>query len=126
MISENTNNGIFPKIGLDETYEQIRNQFARFTDEKILPNSHKWHLNNELIPMDIIKEMAELGVFGLTIPEKYGGLGLSKTAMCIVSEELSRGWIGTGSLGTRSEIASELILIGGTEDQKKRFLAGIA
>ena len=126
MISENTNNGIFPKIGLDETYEQIRNQFARFTDEKILPNSHKWHLNNELIPMDIIEEMAELGVFGLTIPEEYGGLGLSKTAMCIVSEELSRGWIGTGSLGTRSEIASELILIGGTEDQKKRFLAGIA
>ena len=126
MICENVNNGIFPKIGLDETYEQIRNQFARFTNEKILPNSQKWHLNDELIPMNIIEEMAELGVFGLTIPEEYGGLGLSKTAMCIVSEELSRGWIGAGSLGTRSEIASELILIGGTEDQKKKFLPNIA
>ena len=70
--------------------------------------------------------MSELGVFGLTIPEEYGGLGLSKTAMCIVSEELSRGWIGTGSLGTRADIAAELILVGGNEDQKKKFLPKIA
>ena len=126
IICDNYSNGISPNLGLDETYEQIKNQFARFTDEKIVPNSHKWHLNDELIPIEIIKEMSELGVFGLTIPEQYGGLGLNKMAMCIVSEELSRGWIGTGSLGTRSEIAAELILTGGTEDQKNKFLPLIA
>ena len=70
--------------------------------------------------------MAELGLFGLTIPEEYGGLGLSKVAMCVVSEELSRAYIGVGSLGTRSEIAAELILAGGTEEQKRRFLPRIA
>ena len=126
IIKNNTNNGIFPNIGLDQTNEQIRQEFAKFTNEKIIPNAQKWHLNDELIPISIIDEMSELGVFGLTIPEEYGGLGLSKTAMCIVSEELSRGWIGTGSLGTRADIAAELILVGGNEDQKKKFLPKIA
>ena len=115
IIKNNTNNGIFPNIGLDQTNEQIRQEFAKFTNEKIIPNAQKWHLNDELIPISIIDEMSELGVFGLTIPEEYGGLGLSKTAMCIVSEELSRGWIGTGSLGTRADIAAELILVGGAD-----------
>ena len=126
LIRNNSNNGISPNFGLDDTYEQIRQEFAKFTNERIIPNAHNWHLNDELIPSSIIDEMADLGVFGLTIPENYGGLGLSKTAMCIVSEELSRGWIGTGSLGTRSEIAAELILIGGNEEQKKKFLPKIA
>ena len=126
IIKNNTNNGIFPNIGLDQTNEQIRQEFAKFTNEKIIPNAQKWHINDELIPISIIDEMSELGVFGLTIPEEYGGLGLSKTAMCIVSEELSRGWIGTGSLGTRADIAAELILVGGNEDQKKKFLPEIA
>ena len=70
--------------------------------------------------------MAELGVFGLTIPEEYGGMGLGKESMCVVSEELSRGYIGVGSLGTRSEIAAELILGGGTEAQKQKWLPKIA
>jgi (2S)-methylsuccinyl-CoA dehydrogenase len=70
--------------------------------------------------------MSALGVFGLTIPEEYGGAGLSKTAMCVVSEELSRGYIGVGSLGTRSEIAAELILSGGTKDQRAHWLPLIA
>ncbi len=70
--------------------------------------------------------MNELGVFGLTIPENYGGLGLGKEAMCVVSEELSRGYIGVGSLGTRSEIAAELILGGGTDAQKEHWLPKIA
>ena len=126
IIKNNTNNGIFPNIGLDQTNEQIRQEFAKFTNEKIIPNAQKWHINDELIPISIIDEMSELGVFGLTIPEEYGGLGLSKTAMCIVSEELSRGWIGTGSLGTRADIAAELILVGGNENQKKKFLPEIA
>jgi (2S)-methylsuccinyl-CoA dehydrogenase len=65
-------------------------------------------------------------VFGLTIPENLGGLGLSKASMVVVSEELSRGYIGVGSLGTRSEIAAELILAGGTDDQKSHWLPKIA
>ncbi|MDO9128059.1 MAG: acyl-CoA dehydrogenase family protein, partial [Parvibaculum sp.] len=69
---------------------------------------------------------AELGVFGLTIPEEFGGLGLGKESMCVVSEELSRGYIGVGSLGTRSEIAAELILGGGTKEQKDKWLPKIA
>ena len=116
----------FGFAGIDEDLEMVREQFRRFSDEKVAPYAHQWHLKDELIPMDIIDEMAELGVFGLTIPEEYGGFGLSKAAMCVVSEELSRGYIGVGSLGTRSEIAAELILCGGTEEQKKTWLPRIA
>jgi (2S)-methylsuccinyl-CoA dehydrogenase len=112
--------------GEDETMTMIRDQFRRYADDKIVPYAHEWHLNNDYIPMDVVNEMAELGVFGLTIPEEHGGLGMGKTAMCVVSEELSRGYIGTGSLGTRSEIAAELIIIGGTQDQKERYLPAIA
>jgi len=112
--------------GEDETMSMIRDQFRRYADDKIAPYAHEWHLKNEYIPMDVVNEMAELGVFGLTIPEEHGGLGMGKTAMCVVSEELSRGYIGTGSLGTRSEIAAELILIGGTDAQKQKYLPAIA
>jgi (2S)-methylsuccinyl-CoA dehydrogenase len=112
--------------GLDEDYELIRDQFRRFADDKVVPFAHEWHLKDALIPLEIIEEMGRLGVFGLTIPEEYGGAGLSKTAMCVVSEELSRGYIGVGSLGTRSEIAAELILGGGTEAQKAEWLPKIA
>ena len=114
------------ETGLDETLNMVRDQFRRFATDKIVPYAHEWHLKNEYIPMPVVEEMAELGVFGLTIPEEFGGLGMDKTAMCVVSEELSRGYIGTGSLGTRSEIAAELILIGGTDAQKQKFLPSIA
>lgn len=112
--------------GLDETLEHVRDQFHAFAEEKIVPFAHGWHLRDELIPLPLIEELAALGVFGLTAPEEYGGSGLGKVAMCVVSEALSRGWIGTGSLGTRSEIAAELILAHGTEAQKDRFLPAIA
>nr|WP_325253310.1 acyl-CoA dehydrogenase family protein [Amylibacter sp.] len=112
--------------GLDEELEMIRDQFRRFADEKVLPHAHGWHLRDELIPMDIITELAEMGVFGLTIPEEFGGFGLSKASMVVVSEELSRGYIGVGSLGTRSEIAAELIICGGTEEQKQKWLPQLA
>ncbi len=116
----------FGATGLDPEYEMIRDQFRRFAEDKVVPHAHEWHLKDELIPMEIIEEMGELGVFGLTIPEEYGGFGMSKTAMCVVSEELSRGYIGVGSLGTRSEIAAELILCGGTEAQKQHWLPRLA
>ena len=112
--------------GLDETLDMVRDQFRRYADDRIIPHAHQWHLDNAYIPIDVVSEMSDLGVFGLTIPEEFGGLGMGKTAMCVVSEELSRGYIGTGSLSTRSEIAAELILIGGTDQQKSRFLPAIA
>ena len=116
----------FGATGLDADDEMIRDQFRRFADERVVPFAHGWHRKDELIPLAIIEEMGALGVFGLTIPEEYGGSGLSKTAMCVVSEELSRGYIGVGSLGTRSEIAAELILGGGTEAQKAEWLPKLA
>lgn len=110
----------------DEMLEEIRSQFAKFVDAEVIPRAQDIHRQDILIPMDIVDQMSELGVFGLTIPEEYGGLGMSKVAMCVVTEELSRGYIGVGSLGTRAEIAAELILGGGTEEQKQRWLPAIA
>ena len=110
----------------DETLVLMRHQFRRFTDERIVPHAHGWHRADALIPLEVIAEMAELGVFGLTVPEDRGGLDLGKVAMCVVTEELSRGSLGVGSLATRSEIAAELIRGAGTEDQKARWLPHIA
>ncbi|WP_171120245.1 acyl-CoA dehydrogenase family protein [Ruegeria sp. HKCCA5463] len=117
---------MFGASGLDEELEMIRDQFRRYAQEKVEPYAHEWHLKDELIPLEIIEELAEMGVFGLTIPEEFGGFGLSKASMCVVSEELSRGYIGVGSLGTRSEIAAELIIAGGTEEQKANWLPKLA
>ncbi|MEP6785220.1 MAG: acyl-CoA dehydrogenase family protein [Sphingomonadales bacterium] len=110
----------------DDILEMMSDQFRRFVEARIAPQAHQWHLDNAYIPLDVVAELAALGVFGLTIPEDWGGTGLGKLAMSVVTEELSRGYIGVGSLGTRSEIAGELIRLGGTEDQKQRFLARIA
>ena len=112
--------------GLEETYEDIRNEMRRFSEAEVVPHAQEWHLKDEYIPIELVNHMAELGVFSLTLPEEYGGLGLGKEAMCVVSEELSRGYIGVGSLGTRSEIAEELILNGGTDAQKEEWLPKIA
>ncbi|MEQ9037492.1 MAG: acyl-CoA dehydrogenase family protein [Silicimonas sp.] len=126
LMRDRTADTTFGATGLDDELEMIREQFRRFSKDRVEPDAHDWHLKDELIPMEIIGEMAEMGVFGLTIPEEYGGFGLSKASMCVVSEELSRGYIGVGSLGTRSEIAAELILCGGTEEQKAKWLPGLA
>lgn len=126
LMRDNHGRATFGATGLDEELEMIRDQFRRYADEKVIPRAHDWHLKDELIPMEVITELAEMGVFGLTIPEAYGGFGLSKASMVVVSEELSRGYIGVGSLGTRTEIAAELILCGGTEEQKAKWLPGLA
>jgi (2S)-methylsuccinyl-CoA dehydrogenase len=126
LMRDNHGRATFGASGLDEELEMIRDQFRRFADDKVVPHAHHWHLKDELIPMEIITELADLGVFGLTIPEAHGGLGLSKASMVVVSEELSRGYIGVGSLATRSEIAAELILCGGTDAQKEKWLPGLA
>jgi (2S)-methylsuccinyl-CoA dehydrogenase len=111
--------------GLEDTLDSIREEMRKFAEDRVVPFAQGWHLKNAYIPLDVIAQMSELGVFNLTIPEDYGGMGLGKESMCVVSEELSRGYIGVGSLGTRSEIAAELILNGGTEDQKRKWLPKI-
>jgi (2S)-methylsuccinyl-CoA dehydrogenase len=118
--------GIVGDCGLDETLEQIRGEMRGFADSEVVPYAHGWHLDNSYIPEETIDQMRELGMFSVTIPEEFGGMGLGKEAMCVVSEELSRGYIGVGSLGTRSEIAAELILAAGTEGQKRKWLPRIA
>ncbi|MEH6403503.1 MAG: acyl-CoA dehydrogenase family protein [Sneathiella sp.] len=126
LVADGMDTGHFGDACLDETYSMVRDTFRRFANEEVMPFAHGWHLKDELIPMPVIKKMSELGVFGLTVPEEYDGLGLGKMSMCVVSEELSRGYIGVGSLGTRSEIAAELILTGGTQAQKDKWLPKIA
>jgi len=127
MLADSAESSEFGAFGIDDpTLDLIRAQFRRFGAERVAPHCHRWHLADSLIPIEIIEEMAALGVFGLTVPEQWGGHGLGKLAMCIVSEELSRAYIGVGSLGTRSEIAAELIRMAGTDAQKQRFLARIA
>ena len=111
--------------GLDDTLESIRDEMRKFAAAEVEPFAHEWHRKNDYIPMSVIEGLAGMGVFGLTLPENYGGMGLGKVSMCVVSEELSRAYIGVGSLGTRSEIAAELILCGGTEEQKNEWLPKI-
>jgi len=118
--------GVVGDPGLDDTFEAIRAEMRRFADAEVAPHAQDWHRANAYIPLEVITGLSEMGVFGLTIPEEYGGMGLGKVAMCVVSEELSRGYIGVGSLGTRSEIAAELILVGGNQAQKQKYLPKIA
>ena len=125
-LIEQAHGGCVGDPGLDETLEAMRGEMRRFAEAEVVPHAHQWHLDNAYIPLEVIKSLADMGVFGLTIPEEYGGMGLGKVAMCVVSEELSRAYIGVGSLGTRSEIAGELILLGGTAAQKAHYLPKIA
>ncbi|MEL6374254.1 MAG: acyl-CoA dehydrogenase family protein [Pseudomonadota bacterium] len=126
LLGESAGAVSFGQAGLDDVHTAMRDEMRRFSEAEVVPHAHEWHLQNEYIPLETITKMSELGVFGLSIPEAYGGMGLGKEAMCVVSEELSRGYIGVGSLGTRSEIAAELILLGGTDAQKETFLPRIA
>ena len=126
LMIETRSTATFGDCGLDETLDQIRGEMRRFVDSRVAPHAHAWHRANAYVPLALIEELAGLGVFALTLPEEHGGMGLGKEAMCVVSEELSRGWIAVGSLGTRSEIASELILAAGTDEQKRRWLPRLA
>jgi (2S)-methylsuccinyl-CoA dehydrogenase len=125
-LMRQSHNATIGMCGLDETLESIRDEMRKFADSEVIGKAQSWHRTNSYIPLETIGHMAELGVFGLTIPEEFGGMGLGKESMCVVSEELSRGYIGVGSLGTRSEIAAELILGSGTSEQKEKWLPKIA
>jgi (2S)-methylsuccinyl-CoA dehydrogenase len=126
MIAEQPDVTTFGDTGLDDTLNEMRTQMRRFAEAEVLPYAQEWHLKNTYIPSEVLHKLGELGVFALTLPEEFGGLGLGKEAMCVVSEELSRGYIGVGSLGTRSEIAAELILGAGTDEQRRKYLPRIA
>jgi (2S)-methylsuccinyl-CoA dehydrogenase len=112
--------------GLNDSLESIRDEMRRFTVNEVIPQAQRWHLSDSDIPLEIIAQMADLGIFGLTLPLEFGGLGLGKEAMCFVSEEMSRGYVGVGALNARAAIAAELILRHGTEDQKRHWLPRIA
>jgi (2S)-methylsuccinyl-CoA dehydrogenase len=126
VLIEHAPDGLIGDSGLDETLSAMRGEMRRFAEAEVIPHAQGWHRTNSYIPLEVVKGLADVGVFGLTIPEEHGGLGLGKVAMCVVTEELSRGYIGVGSLGTRSEIAGELILVGGTDAQKEKYLPKIA
>jgi len=126
LLKEGFTSKNFGNCGLDETALIIQDQFKKFIEDDVIPHAHEWHLKDELIPMSVIDKMSEMGVFGLTIPEEFGGLGMSRFIDCVVTEELARGYIGVGSLGTRGDIAAELLITGGTEEQRNKFLPKIA
>ena len=126
LVADAEQTGEFGEPALDETLTMISGQFRRFADEEISQEANEWHRQDSLIPLELISKMAELGVFAVCIPEQYAGHAMGKLSMCIITEELSRGFLGVGSLATRSEIVAELILKAGTEEQKRRYLPGIA
>ncbi len=112
---------------LDETHEQVRDQVRQFASEEIAPHAEHIHRSDETIPESFIEKMAELGFFGLSIPEAYGGVEMGNLAMILTTEELSRASLAAaGSLITRPEILTKALMGGGTEAQKKFWLPKLA
>ena len=111
---------------LSPEYEVLRRETRRFADKAVAPIAQDLYNEQAEIPMDIIRQMADLGYFAMAIPEQYGGLGMDNLSVAIVTEELSKAWLSVGSVMTRMLIAGGLILNGGTEEQKERWLPGIA
>jgi (2S)-methylsuccinyl-CoA dehydrogenase len=116
---------------LEERYTMMRDTFHRFADEVVMPLAESVHREDLIIPDAILEPLREMGVFGLSIPESYGGLQEDDQedtlGMIIVTEELSRGSLGAaGSLITRPEILSRALLKGGTEEQKQHWLPQLA
>ncbi len=113
-------------LELSEDQRAIRESVREFVDASVAPIANDLDARNEEIPASVLKQMASLGYFGMTIPEEHGGMGLDAVSMCLVSEELSRGWLSVGSVGTRGFIAAAALLRYGTEEQKRRWLPRIA
>ena len=116
---------------LDEEQRMIRDTFREFADAVVAPLAEEIHRQDKIIPDEILQPLREMGCFGLSVPERFGGLKPDdhedSAGMVIVTEELSRGSLGAaGSLITRPEIMARSIMEGGTEAQKARWLPGIA
>jgi len=114
-------------LTLDKTDEQkaITEMVRQFTDEQIIPNAEHYDHADEF-PEPIVEQMKELGLFGITIPEEYGGLGLDLTTYAMVVEELSRGWISISGVINTHFIGTYLLLKFGTEEQKQKYLPQMA
>lgn len=113
--------------GLDDEHDEVRQLFARVSDEQVAPLAEHIHRADDIIPEDLLSSYAELGVFGISIPDEYGGSYIDNLTMCLATEELSRGSVGAGgSVITRPEICAKAVLKGGTEEQKKKWLPPIA
>ena len=112
---------------LDETLEQVRSSVREFAEKEIAPHAERIHRTDDLIPEEFIQKMAELGYFGLSVPEEFGGYEMGNLAMILTTEELSRASLAAaGSLITRPEILTKALMAGGTEEQKKFWLPKIA
>jgi (2S)-methylsuccinyl-CoA dehydrogenase len=112
---------------LDPTLAEVRSAVRQFADKEVAPHAEHIHRHDELIPEDFLTKMGELGYFGLSIPESYGGHELGNLAMVLTTEELSRASLAAaGSLITRPEILAKALLAGGTEEQKQLWLPKIA
>src|SRR3989454_11424241 len=112
---------------LDKTDEQraICDMVRQFADEQIIPSAG--HFDHEdSFPEDIVEQMKELGLFGVTIPEEYGGMGLDLTTYAMIVEELSRGWISISGVVNTHFIGSYLLLKFGTDEQREHFLPKMA
>jgi len=113
--------------GHDATHAEFRTMFARFADTVIAPKAEEIHREDRIIPDQILRQIAELGAFGISIPEEYGGSFVDHSLMVIATEELSRASLGAGgSVLTRPEICAKALLAGGTEEQKRKWLPLIA
>src|SRR5512134_683326 len=114
-------------LPLDETLEQIRESVREFGDEEVAPHAEHIHRRDDLVPEAFIRKMGELGYFGLSVPEAYGGHEMGNLAMILTTEELSRASLAAaGSLITRPEILTKALLQGGTDEQKAHWLPKIA
>jgi (2S)-methylsuccinyl-CoA dehydrogenase len=112
---------------LDEMHEQVRSQVRDFAAAEVAPHAEHIHRNDELVPEHFISSMAELGFFGLSVPEEYGGVEMGNLAMILTTEELSRASLAAaGSLITRPEILTKALMGGGTEEQKQFWLPRLA
>ncbi|HXK25703.1 MAG TPA: acyl-CoA dehydrogenase family protein [Myxococcota bacterium] len=112
---------------LDELSEQVRDAVREFAEREVAPEAERIHRTDALVPESFIRGMAELGYFGLAVPEAYGGSEMGNLAMILTTEELSRASLAAaGSLITRPEILTKALLQGGTEAQKREWLPRIA
>ncbi|MDH3212442.1 MAG: acyl-CoA/acyl-ACP dehydrogenase [Myxococcales bacterium] len=112
---------------LDETLAQVRDSVREFADAEVAPIAEQLHRNDELVPEELIAKMSDLGYFGLSVPEEYGGADMGNLAMILTTEELSRASLaGAGSLITRPEILTKALIQGGTDEQKRTWLPKLA
>jgi (2S)-methylsuccinyl-CoA dehydrogenase len=140
LLRRATNEALYREIGahiaqtrgvndypLDEMHEQVRAQVREFAANEVMPHAEHIHRTDDIIPEQFIQSMAELGFFGLSVPEQYGGVEMGNLAMILTTEELSRASLAAaGSLITRPEILAKALLGGGTEEQKQYWLPKLA